>query len=59
MKTTFKAFTELDECIDYLVSLGCMERELKIAKRCLENFYSARFRNSIVLYDPYRLLELK
>jgi hypothetical protein len=57
MKTNYiKSFPTIDQCVVYLTSIGCKwnhENELKLQKQsCF------KFKNVLVLYDPYNLLAI-
>ena len=57
MKTNYiESFKTIDQCVNYLVSIGCKwdyKKECKLNKAC-----SYKYKDTLVFYDPYDLLVL-
>lgn len=49
-----KSFIDLEQCLDYLKSLGCKDEKVfgKLAKNSI-----CTYKKTTIIYDPYRLLE--
>lgn len=57
MKTKYvESFPTIDQCVEYLVSIGCKWNSEKEAQ--LHDKKAFKFKDTIVLYDPYNLLAL-
>lgn len=57
MKTNYmKSFPTIDQCVEYLVSIGCKWNAVKEVE--LNTKSSFKFKGTLVLYDPHNLLTL-